>query len=298
MSSLSFGERVARSAWRVTPQRALSGIIGWGARRSLPGAVRGSVLRSFAKKYGIAVDEAEKALDEYGGLQEFFTRRLRDGARPLAASPDAVVSPADGTVVERGVIQNGQLIDAKGASFSLRELLADDDLADALDGGAFDVTYLSPKDYHRVHSPVGGRITAWHYVPGRLFPVNNRSVLREPGLFAKNERFVTEIDGSWGRCAVVMVAAVGVGHITASYDPDVATHGRGFARNTVGHKRFATPVPIERGGEIGIFNLGSTSIVVFERGRVTLDSVVSGTATQMGRAMGRVVRPGTSVQPG
>jgi phosphatidylserine decarboxylase len=298
MSSLSFGERVTRSAWRVTPQRALSGIIGWWARRSLPTAVRRSYLGAFARNYGIDVSEAEKPIEQYGGVQEFFTRRLRDGARPVDAAPGTVVSPADGRVVDRGVITDGRLIDAKGTSFSLTELFADAELAAALDGGAFDVTYLSPKDYHRVHSPVAGKITAWHYIPGTLFPVNAGSVLREPGLFAKNERFVTVIDSEAGRCAVVMVAAVGVGHITASYDPEVATHGKGFPSRKVTHKRFDQPIPIARGGELGIFHLGSTSIVVFERGRVALDPLSSGAPTRMGRAMGRVLGLGRSAQAG
>jgi phosphatidylserine decarboxylase len=292
MSSLSFGERVARSAWRVTPQRALSEIIGWGARRSLPGSVRASFLRSFARKYGIDTSEAEKPLEQYSGLAEFFTRRLRPDARPVDQTPGVVVSVADGTVVDRGVVTEGKIIDAKGTSFSLAELLADSALAAALDGGAFEVTYLSPRDYHRVHSPTAGRITAWHYVPGRLFPVNNRSVLREPGLFAINERFVTALDGEAGRCAVVMVAAVGVGHITASYDPDVATHASGFAGDEIRHKLFASPPLVDRGAELGVFNLGSTTIVVFEPGRVTLDPVTPGSSTRMGRPIGRVVGQG------
>src|SRR5205814_5128056 len=140
--------------------------------------------------------------------------------------------------------------------------------------------------------------TSWRYVPGKLFPVNAGSVLREPGLFAKNERFVTVIDGEAGKCAVVMVAAVGVGHITASYDSQVATHGKGFPGRQVIHKRFDQPVPIARGGELGIFHLGSTSIVVFERGRVALEPLTSGTKTRMGQAMGRVIGLGRSAQAG
>jgi phosphatidylserine decarboxylase len=289
MSPLSFGDRVARSAWRVTPQRALSEIIGWGARCNLPGSVRASFLRSFARKYGIDVAEAEKPIEEYSGLQEFFTRRLRPGARPIEATPEAVVSPADGTVVDRGVINDGRLVDAKGTAFTLEDLLADAELAAALDGGSFDVTYLSPRDYHRVHAPASGRIVAWHYIPGKLFPVNESSVRREPGLFAKNERFVTVIDGEAGRCAVVMVAAVGVGHITASYDPEVATHAADFAGGDIAHKRFEVPPEIRRGGELGVFNLGSTTIVIFQPGRVVLDALPPGSTTRMGQRMGRIV---------
>src|SRR3954454_23824529 len=107
MSSLSFGERVARSAWRATPQRALSGVIGWWARRTVPAAVRASYLRAFARNYGIDLDEAEKPVEAYSGVQELFTRKLRPDARPIDPSPTAVVSPADGAVVERGLIADG-----------------------------------------------------------------------------------------------------------------------------------------------------------------------------------------------
>jgi len=288
MSTLSFGERVVRSAWRVTPQWALSQIVGWGARRSLPSPVRAPFLRLFARKYGIDVSEAEKPVEEYSGLQEFFTRRLRAGARPVDQTPGSVVYPADGTVVDGGVVSLGKLIDAKGVSFTLTELLSDESLAARLDGGAYQVTYLSPRDYHRVHSPAAGCVLAWHYIPGKLFPVNDRSVQREPGLFAKNERFVTVLDGEAGLCALVMVAAVGVGHITASYDPDVATHADGFSSGRVRMKTLQPPPALARGDEVGVFNLGSTTIVVFEPGRVALEALPVGSAVRMGRPMGRI----------
>jgi phosphatidylserine decarboxylase len=286
MSTLSFGERVARSAWRMTPQRALSQIIGWGATRSLPAPLRAAFLRRFARQYGIDVAEAEKPIEQYSGLQEFFTRRLRADARPLPADPKAVVSPADGTVIDGGTVTTGMLLDAKDAGFTLAELLADDEAARRLEGGPYLATYLSPRDYHRVHSPVAGRVVAWHHVPGKLFPVNNRSVAREPGLFSKNERFVTLTEGEAGLCAVVMVAAVGVGHITASYDPDVATHTNGFSRGAIRHKQFDTPVALARGQELGVFNLGSTTIIAFEAGRVTLERFTRGETIRMGASIG------------
>jgi phosphatidylserine decarboxylase len=273
----------------MTPQRALSEVIGWGARRSIPAALRARFLRSFAKQYGIDVTEAEKPLEEYGGLQEFFTRRLRPGVRPIAPAPNTVVSCADGTVVDSGVVTQGLLIDAKDAGFTLADLLADEAAAQRLEGGPYLVTYLSPKDYHRVHAPVAGDVLRWHHVPGRLFPVNSRSVVREPGLFSKNERFVTILEGEAGLCAVVMVAAVGVGHMVASYDSDVATHLAGFSGGEPRHKELHPPVHLGRGGELGIFNLGSTTIVVFEASRVVLDSFAPGSTTRMGEAIGRVL---------
>jgi phosphatidylserine decarboxylase len=272
----------------MTPARALSQIIGWGANCALPVPLRTAFLARFARQYGIDVAEAEKPLDQYCGLQEFFTRRLRPEARPLPADEGVVVSPADGTVIESGLVTGGHLLDAKDAGFTLTELLADAEAAHRLDGGAYLATYLSPRDYHRVHTPVGGHVVAWHHVPGRLFPVNGRSVAREPGLFSKNERFVTLIEGEAGLCAVVMVAAVGVGHITASYDGEVSTHRNGFSRGGVRHKRFETPVAIGRGQELGIFNLGSTTIIVFEPGRVTLDPHPRGGTIRMGAPIGRL----------
>jgi phosphatidylserine decarboxylase len=282
MSTLSFGEQIVRSAWRLAPQRTLSGVVGWGARRTLPRPFRTLLLKSFARKYEID-------LAEYTSLHEFFTRALRPGARSVAPEPDAVVAPSDGVVCDSGVVLAGKLLEAKGSVFTLSDLLADGELAARLEGGPYLVTYLSPRDYHRVHAPVSGKIAGWTHIPGRLFPVGSRSVARETGLFARNERFVTVIDGAAGLSVVVMVAAVGVGHITASYDPEVATHARGFSTGGVRRKRFADPPRVIRGDELGVFNLGSTTIAVFEPGHVVLEELAVGSTVRMGSAVGRLV---------
>jgi phosphatidylserine decarboxylase len=287
MGGLSFSDRAARSAWRIFPKRALSGAIGWGSSRILPKALRAAMLTRFASIYGIDPTTAEKPLEEYASFDDFFTRKLRDGARPIDTTPGTVVSPADGKVVESGLVEAGKLLQAKGTLFSLSELLGDADFATRLEGGAYLITYLSPMDYHRVHSPVGGRIVGWRHIPGTLFPVNTGSVRREPRLFAGNERFVTFIESEAGLAAVVMVAAVGVGHVTASYDEDVATHWSSFLKAGVGERTYDVPRPIARGGELGIFHLGSTTIIVFEPKRVVLDVPPSGTFMQMGVGIGR-----------
>jgi phosphatidylserine decarboxylase len=289
MGSLPFSSRAARTAWRMIPKRVLSGAIGWASRLGIPRALRPAFLARFARFYGIDISEAEKALGEYSRVGEFFTRRLRPGARPVDMLAQVVVSPADGTVIESGIATDGHLIQAKGTYFELDELVMDGDAAKRLEGGAYLITYLSPRDYHRVHAPVAGAVIGWHYVPGTLFPVGAKSVIREPGLFISNERLVTLIDGDAGLCAVVMVAAVGVGHITAAYDPDVATHARQFKRAGIRHMRYETPRLVAKGDEIGTFHLGSTTIVVFESGRVGLQSFVPGSGTKMGEPIGRVV---------
>ena len=275
--------------WRLLPKEALSGAIGWGASRRLPPPFREKLLSRFARTYGIDVEEAEKPLAEYAGFDEFFTRRLRDGARPIDSRPGSVVSPADGTVVDCGVASAGKLIQAKGVFFDLSQLLADEAAAARLSGGAYLITYLSPRDYHRVHFPLAGRVVGWNHIPGELFSVNGKSVLREPGLFTRNERFVTFIEGSAGFAAVVMVAAVGVGHVTATYDAEVATHESRFVQAAVRRRVYGTPRPVSRGDELGVFHLGSTTIAVFEPGKVGLDALEPGASTKMGASVGRVL---------
>jgi phosphatidylserine decarboxylase len=290
MGALSFSDRARRSMWRIVPKRAVSDAIGWGASRGIPRGLRRLMLSRFAAAYGIDVAEAEKPLEDYAGFDDFFTRRLRPDARPIANEPNGIVSPADGVVVECGLATAGQLIQAKGTLFSLAELLGDDQIAARLEGGAYLITYLSPKDYHRVHSPVAGRVIGWRHLPGSLFSVGAKSVACEPGLFVRNERLVTliEMEGG-GLCAVVMVAAIGVGHVTVSYDPDVATHQRQFARAAVSHRFYDQPRPIGRGEELGIFHLGSTTIAVFEPGRAVLGEFPAGTSMKMGISIGRTV---------
>jgi phosphatidylserine decarboxylase len=283
--------------WRIVPKRALSGAIGWGGSRGIPARLRTVVLARFASIYGIDISEAEKPLANYAGFDDFFTRRLRADVRPVDQTPGRVVSPSDGTIVESGIVAAGKLIQAKGVDFSLAELLTDGEAAARLEGGAFVITYLSPKDYHRVHAPASGGVVAWHHIPGTLFSVNAKSVLSEPGLFIRNERFITLVDGGEaGLAAVVMVAAVGVGHVTASYDSEVATHGVRFLRAAVRHRRYDVPKPIERGDELGIFHLGSTTIAVFEPGRVALEPLAAGDAVKMGAGIGRILKPGGAVQ--
>jgi phosphatidylserine decarboxylase len=291
MGALSFSDRARRSMWRMVPKRAVSGAIGWGASCGLPARLRTLMLSRFARVYGIDVEEAEKPLADYTGFDDFFTRRLRAGARPIDGRADGVASPADGTVVESGLVSAGKMLQAKGSFFDLATLLGDEAAAQRLEGGAYLITYLSPKDYHRVHFPVGGRVVGWHHIPGTLFSVNAGNIRREPGLFIRNERLVTlvEMDGG-GLSAVVMVAAVGVGHVTVSYDPDVATHGPRFLKAAVRSRRYDDPKPVARGDELGVFHLGSTTIAVFEPGRVELEPVAAGSSTKMGAAIGRVLR--------
>jgi phosphatidylserine decarboxylase len=176
-------------------------------------------------------------------------------------------------------------VQAKGIDYTAAALLGDAALARALEGGAWATIYLSPRDYHRIHFPLGGRILGWRYVPGRLWPVNAASVRTVPGLFAVNERLVTVLDTPLGRCAVVAVGATVVGRVRAYYDPTVPhTNAR---RAAVRARDYEAPLPVEKGQELGAFEMGSTVILLFERGRVRLaPRLVPGARVRVGEPIG------------
>ena len=276
-------------AIRWAPKGLYSAAIGWGARATLPAATRALIYRAFAHRIGARLDEVERPLQEYPNLGEFFARRLSVGARPLATAPGAVLSPCDGTIAAMGVADRGRLIQAKGLDYSLANLLKDDRLADALEGGPYVTIYLSPADYHRVHSPIASRLRGYNYVPGTLFPVNPLFSRSVDQLMARNERVVFQLDADSGIAALVMVAAVGVGNIAVAHDRRETRYLRPARRE---HQvRFDDAISIERGAELGAFHLGSTTILVFEPGSVELDPLRIGDKVRFGQAIGRACSP-------
>jgi phosphatidylserine decarboxylase len=265
-------ERVAMDLLRWTPKGTLSRGIGWAARRRVPRPLRRALYGGFARYVGADLSVLERPLDAFERFDDFFTRTLRPGLRPIAEGDGVVVSPVDGVVCEAGVAEGGRLIQCKGRDYTVAGLLADSVEARAFEGGAYATIYLSPRDYHRIHNPVDGKVTGYRHIPGAFFPVNPVSVRHVAGLFSINERLVTYLDSDVGRVAVVAVAATGVGHITVTYDHEVRTHRNGSAGRHGWAQRYAQPRPLARGAELGMFHLGSTVIVLFEPGRVRLDT--------------------------
>jgi phosphatidylserine decarboxylase len=271
---------------RLLPRAALSNAVGAATRAPAPASLHRAAMRGFARVYRVALDEAERPLNQYATFSDFFSRGLKDGVRPIDAGERVVVSPVDGTVSEVGIVQGGACLQAKGLYFPVAELLGDADAARPFaDGGIFATLYLAPRDYHRVHAPLSGAITGWRYLPGELWPVNQASVGTVHGLFALNERLVTWMETSAGRCALVMVGATCVGRIRAAYD-DIVTHdGRPAASRS-----FTSPVPIAKGNEVGRFEMGSTVILLFPAGRVRWQpELCSGAPVRMGRRIGEVL---------
>jgi len=233
---------------------------------------------------GVDLTEAELDLRAYPTLGDFFVRRLRAGARTIDPASDAVISPCDGAVAALGVATDGELIQAKGRHYQLAELLADDALAARLTGGVYCTIYLSPRDYHRVHTPVAGRVVGYDYLPGALWPVNPKVAARRDRLLSRNERVVIELDaGALGAVAVVLVGASGVGHIDLAH---LGGHGStGPWRAAHERKRMPIDAPIARGDELGAFRLGSTVVVVFEPGAVDLANVRAGDPVRFGQRL-------------
>jgi phosphatidylserine decarboxylase len=277
-------DRLFISALRLLPKNALSRAVGALTRWRAPAPVRLAAMRAFARRYGIDLSECPD-VEVYRSFGEFFARPLRPGLRPVAPGDEVVVSPVDAVVSETGVAAGGRLVQAKGIDYTAAALLGDGALAAGLEGGAYATLYLSPRDYHRIHFPLGGAITGWRYVPGRLWPVNPASVRTVPGLFAVNERLVTALDTPLGRCAVVAVGATVVGRVHAYYDPTVPHTNQPSA--PVRRRDYETPIPVEKGQELGAFEMGSTVILLFERGRVRLDPrLAPGARVRVGEPIG------------
>ncbi len=268
---------------KLLPKASLSRAVGAATRLPAPASLHRVATQVFSKAYAVDLSEAERPREDYPTFAQFFTRRLKDGARPLEGGEDTVISPVDGAVSEVGIATGGRLVQAKGLDYTLAALLGDPERAERFIGGAFATLYLSPRDYHRVHVPLTGRITGYVYVPGSFWPVNPASVRNVPHLFASNERLVTFLETALGQVAVVMVGATCVGRIRASYD-DIVTHeGRAGQRVT-----YAAAQPMARGEELGMFEMGSTVILAFQPGKVRLDaSLVPGAKVRMGQAIGR-----------
>jgi phosphatidylserine decarboxylase len=277
-------DRALLAALRLVPKNALSRAVGALTRAEAPRPVRLAAMRAFAARYGIDLSECGE-LDSFRTFGEFFARPLRDGRRPVVEGEQVIASPVDGVVSQAGLAEDGRLVQAKGLDYSLEALLADAPLAARFRGGAFATIYLSPRDYHRIHFPLGGRITGYRYVPGRLWPVNPASVRGVPGLFTVNERLATILDTPLGACAVVAVGATIVGRIRAYYDPTIPVSNLPRAR-AVAHE-YPTPIPVRKGQELGAFEMGSTVILLLEPGRAALGpEVVEGARLRVGQAIG------------
>jgi phosphatidylserine decarboxylase len=269
---------------RLLPKSALSRFVGWLCRIPFPRPIMAFAIRSFARSFGVDGSESERPIESYPTFTGFFTRRLKAGARPIAPG-DLPVSPVDGTVGESGTITAGRMVQAKGKEYTVAELLGGPDadaLAKVYEGGTFVTIYLAPYNYHRIHAPLGGTITGYTVVPGNLWPVNSEGVQNVEKLFCVNERLTTHLESPRGPCAVVKVGATNVGRIRALY-ADVVTNAK--ATRAVQRETLATPVQVERGGELAMFEMGSTVVLLFHPAFTLGPAIVTGRPIKLGEPL-------------
>jgi phosphatidylserine decarboxylase len=243
----------------IVPQHALSRLVGYFASSSSY-SVKNFFITKFAKKYNISLEEAKlKDYDDYATFNEFFTRELIKSARPISKAVNSIISPADGVVSEYGNLDGDKLIQAKGKTYTVGALLASKDEEHNFD--KFMTIYLSPSDYHRVHMPIDGELTKAVYVPGKLFSVNETTARSVNELFARNERLVCHFDTKVGEVVVVLVGAMIVAGIEASWMGKISPLG-----SNVLNWDYKNKVSLKKGDELGRFYLGSTVIMLFPKG--------------------------------
>lgn len=270
----------------ILPHHLISRAVHYFVECEIP-AFKNALINWIIKHYDVDMSEAQaEHAESYKHFNDFFTRPLKEEARPLPEQEDTIVSPADGAISQIGDIEYGRIFQAKGHDYSLIELLGGDtDLATEFMGGKFATIYLSPRDYHRIHTPAAGTLCKMIHVPGRLFSVNKGTVENVPGLFARNERVVSIFDTEHGPMAVIMVGAINVASIETVWSGLVTPH-RKQVRTTEYEESTTASIKLERGEEMGRFKLGSTAIVLFGEDKVNwLEQWQAESTIKMGQAL-------------
>ncbi|UNK50213.1 archaetidylserine decarboxylase [Lysobacter sp. S4-A87] len=271
----------------ILPHRLLSSMARSLAYSDAP-RVKQWLIDTVTRKFGVNLAEAaEPDPRAYPTFNAFFTRALKPGARVADADPRSLLMPADGRISQCGPIEDGRIFQAKGQSFTAAELLGDEDAAEPFNNGLFATVYLSPKDYHRVHMPWGGKLRETVHVPGRLFSVGPAAVQNVPRLFARNERLVCHFDTDFGPMAMVMVGALLVSGVQTVWSGvEIPRYG-----DTVTVKDYrGADITLERFAEMARFNYGSTVIVLLPPGVAALDPALQGeSAVRLGEVLARRV---------
>jgi phosphatidylserine decarboxylase len=270
----------------VLPHHALSNLMSRLTHCTHP-VWKNAFIKTIVRLYGVNMEEARyPSLDDYASFNDFFTRELKEGVRPIVSDNRSVACPADGAVSQAGRIEDGTIFQAKGHCYTALELLGgDEQRAIAFENGQFATIYLSPKDYHRLHMPVAGKLTKMVHVPGRLFSVNNTTVNAVPNLFARNERVVCIFETEVGPMALILVGAIFVSSVETVWHGVVTPPTRRETRCW----DYGNDAPVlAKGAEMGRFNMGSTIIVLFGQDKVDwLSDLVSGQPVKLGSAIGQ-----------
>ena len=287
----SSGARLFIILQRLLPQHALSRVVHRIARARSP-VLKNALIKAFVRAFRPEMDGAcEPNPLNYPSFNSLFTRELAAGARPIDRDPRAVVSPVDGTVSQIGYLDGRSIVQAKGRTYELDALLCQRDAwVERLAGGAFATLYLAPRNYHRIHMPLAGELRGAWYVPGRLFSVNEATAGAVPELFARNERVVCAFETpSALPFAMVLVGALFVGSIATVWHGDVTPCSPRRARAL---SVAASGDGLDKGEELGRFNMGSTVVILFPPGSVSwLPELAPGSPIRMGQRLARLTSP-------
>lgn len=266
----------------LLPQHALSRLV-LRATRVRARWFKNWLIQGFLKLYAINMAEALQSDPlSYGSFNEFFTRALKPNVRTIAQGDREIACPADGVISEAGIIEGDRLLQAKGRHYTLAELLASRSWARQFEDGSFATIYLAPFNYHRVHMPLQGQLRETVYVPGRLFSVNAATAARVPRLFARNERVLTLFDSAFGEFALIMVGALNVGSIATVWAGDITPAARRVVSTLP-----PQDVALDKGAELGRFNMGSTVILLFQKNRAGWHGDLrAGATVRLGQPLG------------
>lgn len=267
----------------VMPKHALSRLVG-GLAAAEAGALTTGLIKVFIKQFGIDMSEAIKSdPEDYRSFNEFFTRELKPGVRSIIEGDENLAYPVDGTVSQLGDIEHDRVFQAKGHDYSLTTLLGGKpELAAPFKGGKFATIYLSPKDYHRIHMPMDGKLTDMLHVPGELFSVNPLTTENVPGLFARNERVVSIFDTPKGKMALVLVGATIVASIETKWAGNITPPAGKNVQHWTYPEGCENSVALTKGDEMGLFKLGSTIVACFEPGMIEFADQQPGDITRLG----------------
>ena len=248
----------------LLPQHFLSRLMFRFARIQIPW-IKNRFTSWFVSNYKVNLNEAQlEDIEEYKHFNDFFTRALKDGSRPISDSK--VVSPVDGVVSQFGSIKEALIVQAKGKKYSVEALLAENSKNDLYT--SFVTIYLSPKDYHRIHMPFDGSLKSMKYIPGNLFSVNQRTVNNIDQVFARNERLVCYFETEYGEIALVMVGAIFVGSMETSWEGQITPP---YTKSIKTYDYDSRQIELSKGEELGRFNMGSTVILLMPKGAPKLN---------------------------